>query len=891
MLGRSPLSELPISAMTAASSGGSSGGGGSSEGGSSAPVIGSAMLGTSGARLGAMLLDKVALPIRAATSALSLGQSASAVLTVKRAVDTLSLDHNNAVVKLAVGLPLTPIMTDSTTPLGVASSSGLFGGGSFPAYRVFDGLNDADHMSVLAASFPCWWQYQFLTQQKVEAFALWGRSDGYAEEMPRNFWLQGSNDGATWDTLAQVVNAANWQVGEKRIYAVTSPGWYTYYRLRITANNGSPDSVSLGELFLYGPPSIVPVMASNTLPAGTASSSDASANAYKAFDNDYHDGTVASQAASFPCWWQYQFTAPTEVLSFALWAPFDGSMDQMPQAFALLGSMDGTAWDTLTRDISTETNWSPGERRHYPLATTGAYRYYRLQVTANNGDATACAFGDLSLTTERIPAVLADSVGALSVADQAASQVLHTLAASSAIVLPDYPYCGQHFTADTTTNLVAGQRAGAIHSFPVSATSSDLVVADTAHTLRARAFQAASALSLYQNVVMSASKRISDPLSLAQSATVQKIGSPWSVSVLGLLDEADAHNTLVVLSATDVLSLVDLNDVHDTHIQADATDSLTLVDGVGVTGVPIRVSATDVLQTITQVYDPDTVSWIPTPSGLTDAASSVVQHVGQGAGDLLSFGHEAHVGLTRASAIPAAATDVLPLGQVAARSEVGTQVDAIQLGDLAAVSVGKPTVDPLTIGDCAVVAVVRLLSAESDVSVEQSFTYSLPLKAAEAVYSPFIGTGTSGNPPPPPATLSGENLPNPSAPGRFTLVYPASGPVTDSLTLRNPEFGDKDRLQFNRVSRETRGGTLIVYADPMWPKIETLVLTISGLSVDQAEALLEFMENHVGQEIGIWDWEQRRWTGIVTNPNDPALEDGRDMFTASLEFEGQLVEA
>jgi hypothetical protein len=46
-------------------------------------------------------------------------------------------------------------------------------------------------------------------------------------------------------------------------------------------------------------------------------------------------------------------------------------------------------------------------------------------------------------------------------------------------------------------------------------------------------------------------------------------------------------------------------------------------------------------------------------------------------------------------------------------------------------------------------------------------------------------------------------------------------------------FGNKDRLQFNRISRETRGGTVVVLADPIWPKIETQAITITGLTREQ----------------------------------------------------------
>ena len=51
------------------------------------------------------------------------------------------------------------------------------------------------------------------------------------------------------------------------------------------------------------------------------------------------------------------------------------------------------------------------------------------------------------------------------------------------------------------------------------------------------------------------------------------------------------------------------------------------------------------------------------------------------------------------------------------------------------------------------------------------------------------------------------------------------------------------------------------------------------------------MENHLGLEIGLWDWEGRQWTGIITKPNDPVVQDSKYSYTGSLEFEGQLVTA
>ena len=151
-------------------------------------------------------------------------------------------------------------------------------------------------------------------------------------------------------------------------------------------------------------------------------------------------------------------------------------------------------------------------------------------------------------------------------------------------------------------------------------------------------------------------------------------------------------------------------------------------------------------------------------------------------------------------------------------------------------------------------------------------------------YYPFVGDGA--NSPTPPSLSLNAPLEGITAP--FQLVFPAAGDVTDSCTLRAPNLGNRDRLSFNRINRETRGGTLVVYADPIWPKTQALVLSFSGLRRSEALDLLAFLSDHLGQEIGLLDWESRYWRGIVTTTSDPVVEDSHDSFSANFEFEGEL---
>ena len=347
-------------------------------------------------------------------------------------------------------------------------------------------------------------------------------------------------------------------------------------------------------------------------------------------------------------------------------------------------------------------------------------------------------------------------------------------------------------------------------------------------------------------------------------------------------DSATVRMSVVILTAADVLSIVDVakGNVPGTTY-ASASNIIQIMDTSVEIG-PIYLSAVDLIAPI--AYTNPIVSFTTQLVGLQDAAT-VSKKGTESNSDTLSLGDLASCGKIRADAIAISASDTLTLTDKAIKSTTAEAADTVVLGDMALVEVGYPAADMLSVGDTARANVVRNLQAQDVLIVEQSITYLLPYYLAKRYYSPFIGTGTSGNPAPPPTTLA-QNLKS----GEFSLYYPPAPFVpADIVVLRKPEFGNKDRLHFNRISRETRGGTLIVFADPMWPKTQTLVLTFAALRPDQAFNLQRFMETYLGLEIGLMDWEGRQWTGVIVNPNDPVVQDSKYSYTASFEFEGQLV--
>ncbi|MGA2500310.1 MAG: discoidin domain-containing protein [Tepidisphaeraceae bacterium] len=74
-------------------------------------------------------------------------------------------------------------------------------------------------------------------------------------------------------------------------------------------------------------------------------------------------------------------------------APYN-DLNRVPREWTLEGSNDDSAWTTLDTQ-SGQTGWSLGEVRNFQTTNTTAYRYYRINVTANNGDGSWCAIDEL----------------------------------------------------------------------------------------------------------------------------------------------------------------------------------------------------------------------------------------------------------------------------------------------------------------------------------------------------------------------------------------------------------------------------------------------------------------------------------------------------------------
>ncbi len=338
-------------------------------------------------------------------------------------------------------------------------------------------------------------------------------------------------------------------------------------------------------------------------------------------------------------------------------------------------------------------------------------------------------------------------------------------------------------------------------------------------------------------------------------------------------------------------------DTYDETVSADLTLDVTASATRAVTGGAAAVlsfgAAASVqcvfdrsceahVQAITSELDTTTYEMVDVIEGL-DCDATASRPISVSAHQAIPLFVSAAKVRVKPDAIDVSADATLSLNCAAAKNQYGSALAWVLLD--AEASVDKCSVVVAAVMPVASASVTHTTAqaATASIDTEVSVTYVIESSGIEFEYHPFVGAGAEDAPTPPsttpPATLD-TTIP-------FQLYYPATGTPTDSLLLRTPQFGNRERLSFNRINQETRGGTLLVYADPQWPKTQTLVLSFAGLTSSEAKGLLTFMETYLGYEIGLLDWEHRYWRGVITRP-DAVVQDSRDSYSASFEFEGEL---
>jgi hypothetical protein len=308
---------------------------------------------------------------------------------------------------------------------------------------------------------------------------------------------------------------------------------------------------------------------------------------------------------------------------------------------------------------------------------------------------------------------------------------------------------------------------------------------------------------------------------------------------------------------------------------AIATNALGLTQSVDVRG-PIAVSAsnniTDPLEadfTGVDLTDPDAVAAYYATIGLRHSVS-VQTVLNLSITDYLSFSQQG------VKCLEATASNHIHLLGLAAQVLWEEPVSVIQLTQSVIVHSVEPADTVLQLNH----------TVDSSGVIARALTDGLTLNSVATFfrfgdlcqYDP--GVGDCG---------TGPSMTDPVLTRRSTilLTYPYVNP-TYIVEVRNPIFDDNRQLEFRKINRKTRGGTLKIFRDSIWPSSERLIYTFDNLKEAKKKEILEFFEVTIGKEIGLLDFQSRQWRGIVITPTSQFGNEDRPGNSMTMEFEGTV---
>ena len=143
-------------------------------------------------------------------------------------------------------------------------------------------------------------------------------------------------------------------------------------------------------------PDTLGVLTGVTIPCtATASSSYSTEPPDNAVDGSASTNWTTN-AGGLPCWWKAAFKTARAVYQYSIRRRNDSSTRNVKD-FTFQGSNDDSAWTTL--DTQTGITWpTADEVKVFTFTNATAYLYYRVNITANNGDASYTSINEIILT-------------------------------------------------------------------------------------------------------------------------------------------------------------------------------------------------------------------------------------------------------------------------------------------------------------------------------------------------------------------------------------------------------------------------------------------------------------------------------------------------------------
>lgn len=262
----------------------------------------------------------------------------------------------------------TSVGGSTVTGSGTASASTVLDG--YPASNAFDG-NASTWWNSTTTGIPQWLEYDFGSGNAFDIveIALTIRSDDLTEA-PTIFTIQYSDNGSFTDgTPSGIIILPPWATMGATV--VIDPSWTDYAPHNMTSDTAPSPYVA------------------------SASAEYGGYEAYRAFDGVIDQYAIISGTTG---WLQLDLGSAQVVGSYAIQANNIPEPARCPNTWTLQGSSvsDFSSYTTLDSQ-SGQASWGSGEKRSFTISSPASFRYYRINVTANNGDSSYIDFGEVYL--------------------------------------------------------------------------------------------------------------------------------------------------------------------------------------------------------------------------------------------------------------------------------------------------------------------------------------------------------------------------------------------------------------------------------------------------------------------------------------------------------------
>lgn len=307
----------------------------------------------------------------------------STVISGDDGFDTANLE----LVEQVMPTPPSGLDKDWSLAASIKVSKEFFGGrdGAEGSPKVIDG--DIFTKYLILDHYPEFWMQQELPKAGiVNHYTMTSGNDAPGRD-PRDWELVGSNDEVNWVTLDTRTGESFSDRHVTNVYNFNSTTPYKYYRMNITSVSGDPHfQLSEWRLYEANVPQIdftdyllSALTVSKDFPDGPSGAE----GSLKVVDGDINSKfLIFDYPTDF--WMQQEFINKAIVNQYTLTSGNDAP-GRDPKNWNLVGSNDGVTWTTLDTRAD-ESFPNRNETKAYTFSSTEAYKYYRLNITQNNGE-------------------------------------------------------------------------------------------------------------------------------------------------------------------------------------------------------------------------------------------------------------------------------------------------------------------------------------------------------------------------------------------------------------------------------------------------------------------------------------------------------------------------